>query len=182
MCEHPLCARYPPLSQARGPGTLPKGPRVTAWFGSRWLYWTQCLHRVCFYPPHATVCKGISKQEATDKCYHLKLFTTGTGRLKEWVGGVGTALKRATRWRQGTQATPGCVVQGWEMGASQRSPGPALHGTGEPGTPLPQASEGFRCNSRIPAPGLAGAGLGGAHLFEVQFGGHSLGTGSSPAN
>ena len=72
---------------------------------------------------------------------------------------------------------PGCAIRGWELESvsnSRRLQGRASTGLVGPGTPLPQAlaSVGFLSSPGSPASG-PGPGLGGAHLFEVQFSCHS---------
>lgn len=72
---------------------------------------------------------------------------------------------------------PGCAIWGWELESvsnSRRLQGWASTGLVGLGTPLPQASAsaGFLSSPGSPALG-PGPGLGGAHLFEVQFGCHS---------
>lgn len=57
------------------------------------------------------------------------------------------------------KVAPGRVVQGREMGVSQGSPGPALHRTGEPGTPFLRPQRGFTA-IQDPSPRVEGLALG----------------------
>lgn len=106
-----------------------------------------------------------------------------------WLDAARNARSRRCSPRSSGEVARGCTgcskVRGPGPGAGtqriQRTSGLALHGPGGTPAPLPQASEGFHLGPGIPAPG-PGPGLCSAHLLEVQLGGHSLGTGSSPAS
>lgn len=79
-------------------------------------------------------------------------------------GPEGAASQSAARWRQATQAPPG---------------DPTTRASGLGGGPPSSSLRGLSIQSRDASP-VPRAGLGGAHLFEVQARSQP-GTGSSPA-
>ena len=75
------------------------------------------------------------------------------------MSGPAGGSRRHSPEKSGTQAAPGCVVQGREMGVSQGSPGPALHRTGEPGTRFLGPQRGFTA-IQDPSPRVEGLASG----------------------
>lgn len=87
----------------------------------------------------------------------------------------------ARRWRHAAQAVHASMIQHWELRSLSDSWG--LQNQPYKGwwaqQPPSSNPEGF-CWGQGSQPQRLGPGLGGAHLFQVHFGGLSLGTGVQP--